>query len=187
MKRPSIYVKMKVLGAIDVAEGKTRHQRIHNVAAMTFVDEQGHPNRFTWRTIQTWYYRYKNHGVTGMDASPRSDKGRTRKVTPEEVLEAINAALPHFRETCMATLSGAAGDCPAFSCGDTRVVGLLSGYDRLKTFALIEKMRRMIPLLSQSYDTIVAPEFDTIEYDETTGITGVINQLTAPRRQAEAA
>lgn len=98
MKRPSIYVKMKVLGAIDVAEGKTRHQRIQNVAAMTFLDDQGRPNRFTWRTIQTWYYRYKNHGVTGMDASPRSDKGRTRKVTPEEVLEAINAALPHFRD-----------------------------------------------------------------------------------------
>jgi len=98
MKRPSIYVKMKVLGAIDVAEGKTRHQRIHNVAAMTFSDEQGRPHRFTWRTIQTWYYRYKNHGITGMDASPRSDKGRTRKVTPEQVLEAINAALPHFRD-----------------------------------------------------------------------------------------
>lgn len=98
MKRPSIYVKMKVLGAIDVAEGKTRHQRIHNVAAMTFLDEQGRAHSFTWRTIQTWHYRYKNHGVTGMDASPRSDKGRTRKVTPEEVLEAINAALPHFRD-----------------------------------------------------------------------------------------
>ncbi len=98
MKRPSIYVKMKVLGAIDVAEGKTRHERIHNVAAMPFLDEQGRPNRFTWRTIQTWYYRYKKHGITGMDASPRSDKGRTRKVTPEEVLEAINAALPHFRD-----------------------------------------------------------------------------------------
>ena len=96
MKQPSIYVKMKVLGAIDAAEGKTRHERIQNVAGMTFLDEQGNQYRFTWRTIQTWYYRYKNHGVTAMDASPRADKGRTRKVTPEEVLEAINTALPHF-------------------------------------------------------------------------------------------
>lgn len=96
-------------------------------------------------------------------------------------------ALPRFRETCMATLSGAAGDCPTFSCGDTRIVAILAGYDRLKTFALIEKMRRMIPLLSQSYDTVVMPEFDTIEYDERTGITGIINQLTAPRPRAEAA
>ena len=98
MKRPSIYVKMKVLGAIDIAEGRTRHERIHNVAKMTFTDEHRTPHQFTWRTIQTWYYRYKNHGITGMENQSRVDKGTTRKVTPEEVLEAINAALPHFRE-----------------------------------------------------------------------------------------
>ena len=98
MKRPSIYVKMKVLGAIDVVDGRTRHERIHNVAQMTFLDEEGDPHRFTWRTIQTWYYRYKNHGITGMTNKPRADKGATRKVTPEEVLEAINAALPHFHK-----------------------------------------------------------------------------------------
>lgn len=96
MKRPSIYLKMKVLGAIDVVPGKTRDERIHNVAAMTFLDEEGNQYRFTWRTIQTWYYRYKNHGVTAMDTSSRADKGKPRKVTPEEVLEAINQALPHF-------------------------------------------------------------------------------------------
>jgi transposase InsO family protein len=97
MRRPSIYLKMKVLGAIDIAEGKTRDARIKNVAAMTFTDEEGNPHQFTWRTIQTWYYRYKNHGITAMESQSRSDKGSTRKVTPEEVLEAINAALPHFR------------------------------------------------------------------------------------------
>lgn len=96
MKRPSIYVKMKVLGAIDIAPGKTRHERILNVAAMIFTDEEGRPHQFTWRTIQTWHYRYKNHGITAMEGQSRSDKGCTRKVTPEEVLEAINAALPHF-------------------------------------------------------------------------------------------
>jgi putative transposase len=98
MKRPSIYVKMKVLGAIDVVEGKTRHERIQNVAQMTFLDEQGNPHRFTWRTIQTWHYRYKNSGITGMTSNSRADKGATRKVTPEEVLEAINTALPHFHK-----------------------------------------------------------------------------------------
>ncbi|MEZ6103794.1 MAG: DDE-type integrase/transposase/recombinase [Pirellulaceae bacterium] len=96
MKRPSIYLKMKVLGAIDIAPGKTRDERVRNVANMVFLDEEGNQYRFTWRTIQTWHYRYKNHGVTAMDGSSRADKGKTRKVTPEEVLEAINAALPHF-------------------------------------------------------------------------------------------
>jgi len=96
VKQPSVYLKMRVLGAVDTVVGRTRHERVHHVAAMTFLDEEGNPRQFTWRTIQTWYYRYKNHGITGMTNRPRSDKGQTRKVTPEELLEAINAARPHF-------------------------------------------------------------------------------------------
>ena len=96
MKQPSVYLKMRVLGAVDTVDGRTRHERVHNVAAMTFLDEEGNPRQFTWRTIQTWYYRYKNHGITGMTNHSRKDKGQTRKVTPEELLEAINAARPHF-------------------------------------------------------------------------------------------
>jgi putative transposase len=96
MKQPSVYLKMRVLGAIDTAPGRTRHERVHNVAAMTFLDEEGNSRRFTWRTIQTWFYRYKNHGITGMTNHARKDKGQHRKVTPEELLEALNAAKPHF-------------------------------------------------------------------------------------------
>jgi putative transposase len=96
MKQPSVYLKMRVLGAVDTVEGRTRHQRMHQVAVMTFLDEEGHPRRFTWRTIQTWFYRYKNHGITGMTNRARKDKGQVRKVTPEELLEAIHAAKPHF-------------------------------------------------------------------------------------------
>lgn len=96
MKQPSVYVKMRVLGAVDTVEGRTRHERILNVAAMSFLDEEGHLRQFTWRTIQTWFYRYKNHGITSMTNRPRKDKGQARKVTPEELLEALNAARPHF-------------------------------------------------------------------------------------------
>jgi putative transposase len=96
MKQPSVYLKMRVLGAVDTAPGRTRHERIHNVAAMTFLDEDGNPRQFTWRTIQTWFYRYQNHGITTMTQRSRNDKGQTRKVTPEELLEAINTARPHF-------------------------------------------------------------------------------------------
>jgi transposase InsO family protein len=98
MKQPSVYLKMRVLGAIDTAPGRTRHERVHHVAALTFLDEQGQARQFTGRTIQTWFYRYKNHGVTGMEPQTRKDKGQTRKVTPEELLEALNAAKPHFRD-----------------------------------------------------------------------------------------
>lgn len=96
-------------------------------------------------------------------------------------------SLERLRETCMASLSSAAGNADTFSYGDIRIIAILRGYDRLKTFALIEKMRRMFPLLAQSFDCILLPEFDTIEYDEQTGVAGVINQLIAPRRHIEAA
>ena len=96
MKQPSVYLKMRVLGAIDTVLGRTRHERVLNVAAMTFLDEEGNLRRFTWRTIQTWFYRYKNHGITGVTNRPRKDKGHVRKATPEELLEALNAAKPHF-------------------------------------------------------------------------------------------
>jgi putative transposase len=98
MKQPSVYLKMRVLGAIDTAPGRTRHERVLHVAAMTFLDEEGHARQFTWRTIQTWFYRYKNHGITGMTNQTRKDKGQPRKVTPEELLEALNAARPHFHD-----------------------------------------------------------------------------------------
>ena len=98
MKNPSLYLKMRVLGAIDIAPGATIRERIKSVAAMTFADEDGHERQFTWRTISTWLYRYKVSGVTGMKSPGRRDKGKPRKIAPEELLEALNAALPHFRE-----------------------------------------------------------------------------------------
>lgn len=97
MKKSSAYLKMRVLGAIDAAEGKTSYERIQNVAKLMFTDEEGHPRQFTWRTIATWLYRYKNHGITGMTNQSRRDKGKPRKITPEELLEAINAAKGNFR------------------------------------------------------------------------------------------
>ena len=96
MKQPSSYLKMRVLGAIEGAPGRTSHERILHVAGLVFIDEEGNPRQFTWRTIQTWLYRYRNHGITSMGVNPRKDKGKTRKITPEELMAAINSALPHF-------------------------------------------------------------------------------------------
>jgi putative transposase len=96
MKRISPYLKMQVLAAIDYAEGKARKARIENVSGMKFRDEDGNYHQFTWRTIQTWYSRYQKTGITSMEIKKRSDKGATRKTTPEELLEAINHVLPLF-------------------------------------------------------------------------------------------
>lgn len=96
MKWPSVYLKMMFLGAVQNAFGNTLEQRIKNAAEQVFIDEDGNRRKFTWRTISTWYYRYKNYGVTGMDIKNRADKGKTRKVSPEQLLEAINQVLPSF-------------------------------------------------------------------------------------------
>jgi len=97
MKRVSSYLKMRVLGAIESAPGTTIIARIHHVSDQPFLDEAGQRFQFTWRTIQTWYSRYKKDGTTTVLGKPRSDKGKTRKMTPEEVLEAIEQVRGSFR------------------------------------------------------------------------------------------
>lgn len=98
MKQPSSYLKMRILGAIDYAEGKSITQRIKNIATQTFIDEDGNSRNFTWRTISTWLYRYKSQGITGIQTQSRKDKGQPRKITPEELLEALNIAHQHFKD-----------------------------------------------------------------------------------------
>src|SRR6185369_14474008 len=61
------------------------------VTTCTYDD---HPRRFTWRTISTWLCRYRKHGVTVMETKSRADKGKTPKVKPEDILEAIQAVWP---------------------------------------------------------------------------------------------
>lgn len=85
---------MRVLGAVDMAEGATERARLQAVSQMSFTDEDGLPRQFTWRTISTWLCRYRKHGVTVMEKQTRSDKGKTRKVRPEDILEAIEAVRP---------------------------------------------------------------------------------------------
>jgi putative transposase len=96
MKQPTEYLKMRVLGAIDMAEGHTQRDRIKTVGEMTFTDEDGQSRRFTWRTIETWLMRYNKHGVTALTPSPRKDIGSLRKVSLEAVQEAIERVLPKF-------------------------------------------------------------------------------------------
>jgi putative transposase len=106
MRNPTPYLKMRVLGAIDMAEGRSIQARIQAVSQMTFTDEDGQPRQFTWRTIQTWYSRFQKHGVTVMENKPRSDKGKVRKVVLEDVLEAIRKVRPkvHSSHPTRATL-----------------------------------------------------------------------------------
>ena len=95
MQKISEYVKLRVLAAIDLAEGRSIRDRIRAVAARAFVDEHGREHRFTWRTIETWRVRYHKHGFTA--SSGRRDKGQFRKVEPEAVQEAVDQARAALR------------------------------------------------------------------------------------------
>ena len=96
MKRISIYVKLRVVGAVDSVSGNTTVSRIKKVSEMTFHDEDGLPHVFTWRTIQTWVSLYRQGGTEALRSRPRKDRGQHRKVSPENLREAIEAVLPEF-------------------------------------------------------------------------------------------
>ncbi len=95
MQKVSEYLKLRVLAAIDLAEGRSIRARIRAVAARGFADEQGREHRFTWRTIETWRVRYHKHGFTACIG--RSDKGKFRKIEPEVVQEAVDQARAGLR------------------------------------------------------------------------------------------
>lgn len=96
MKNPSEYLKMRVLGAVDMAEGDTIRDRMKAVSEMKFVDDDGYMRNFTWRTIETWRSRYNKHGITALTANERCDKGKPRKMGAEEVMEVVRAVMPKF-------------------------------------------------------------------------------------------
>ncbi|MDI1247464.1 MAG: DDE-type integrase/transposase/recombinase [Lacunisphaera sp.] len=95
MQKVSEYLKLRVLAAIDLAEGRSIRDRIRAVAARGFADEQGREHRFTWRTIETWRVRYHKHGFTA--SGGRRDKGTFRKAEPEAVQEAVDQARARLR------------------------------------------------------------------------------------------
>ena len=95
MQKVSEYVKLRVLAAIDLAEGRSIRDRLRTVAGRVFIDEQGREHRFTWRTIETWRGRYHKHGFTA--STGRRDKGTFRKMEPEAVQEAVDQARAGLR------------------------------------------------------------------------------------------
>ena len=93
MRNPTPYLKMRVLGAIDMAPGNTIRDRIRAVSQTPFSDEDGNSRQFTWRTIETWLCRYNKHGVTCFSHSGRSDKGTVRKIARDELQDAVDKIL----------------------------------------------------------------------------------------------
>jgi len=95
MPMPTLEVRLRVLAAIDMAPGASIKSRIIYASQQVFICPKTHCEfRFTWRTISTWYYRYKKDGITTMDKKSRSDTGKQRKVCVSQLAQAINEVLP---------------------------------------------------------------------------------------------
>ena len=95
-------------------------------------------------------------------------------------------SLDLFKEAAISAVNNATNGADAFTYGDERIVAILGAeYDRLKTFALIQKLRRVIPLLGQSFDCFLRPECDVIDYDPVAGVAALINNLAVRTRPSE--
>ncbi len=86
-------------------------------------------------------------------------------------------SLETFHEAAVEAIGGASQGGAALSYGEGRIIAILPGHGRLKTFAIVEKLRRAMPMLAQSFDCILQPDFDVLEYEAGTGIGGVMAQL----------
>ncbi len=92
---PPLELRLRVMSAVEYAPGNSIRARIKQVAKRNFVDQQsGLVYRFTWRTISTWLYRFKKHGITALDRKTRADKNTYRKIQVNELAEAIHEILP---------------------------------------------------------------------------------------------
>jgi transposase InsO family protein len=103
--KPSLELRLRVLSAVEYAQGNNTRERIKTAAKRRFSDEAtGHHYQFTWRTIETWFYRYKKRGITTLDNRTRSDKNSYRKVQVNELAEAINDIIPTLSKNKVGTI-----------------------------------------------------------------------------------
>lgn len=93
--KPTVELRLRVLGAVFDAPGDTVRERIKFVSNRSFHDlMSGHTYTFTWRTISTWLYRHKKNGIATIENKTRSDKNCYRKVQVSQLAEAIHEVYP---------------------------------------------------------------------------------------------
>ena len=76
MKRINVYLKLRVLGAIDSRADHSIKSLIREVSKMTFHDEDRTPHVFTWRTNQTWLSIYRQRGVQALVTRHQTGKDK---------------------------------------------------------------------------------------------------------------
>lgn len=82
--------RLNILGPLVSArlEHGDKHALLEAAASRTYEAPDGRRARFTWRTIEGWYYAYKAGGLEALEPRPRADTGICRAI-PETVAEHI--------------------------------------------------------------------------------------------------
>jgi hypothetical protein len=94
-------------------------------------------------------------------------------------------SLDKFMQAATTAITAVAPDADTFTYGDERIVAIMPELPRLTTFALIDRLRRALPLLGQSFDCTIYPEFDVLDYDPQTGVSGLLAELSALGRRRD--
>jgi putative transposase len=71
----------------DLLSRKLRRGELHllltDLSGKTFEDHRGRPRRIAFATLEEWFYKYRHGGFEGLKPLPRSDQGRSRKLSEE--------------------------------------------------------------------------------------------------------
>jgi transposase InsO family protein len=84
-KRQVALFRLAVLGELVNTELRrgTLHRVLKEKAGQLWSCPDGRTRRIAAKTIQAWYYRYRNHGFDALAPGSRRDKGACRAIAPE--------------------------------------------------------------------------------------------------------
>ncbi len=90
-KRRAVAIwRMNILGPLVSArlEHGDKRELLEEAASRTYVTPGGRRVRFTWRTLEGWYYAYKSRGLAALEPRTRADRGECKAI-PADLAQRI--------------------------------------------------------------------------------------------------
>lgn len=90
-KRRAVAIwRMNILGPLVSArlEHGDKRELLEEAASRTYVTPGGRRVRFTWRTLEGWYYAYKSRGLAALEPRTRADQGECKAI-PADLAQRI--------------------------------------------------------------------------------------------------
>ena len=79
--------KLSIIGHVVHRELKRGELRplLKDLAGKTYIDSEGNPRIFSWRTLEKWVYQYRDGDFVALHPKPRKDKGAVKALSDENV------------------------------------------------------------------------------------------------------